>query len=125
MFMTRERMVVPLCYSWGVNRHRLAEERSLAFHRAVAEKIRVEPALLDVVRQRVAVTLAAGGRSAALAGDWREVLSRPLDDILEFLVDEGEKATELRQATPFAGIIDPRARWRIWRAVRDGIDATR
>ncbi len=115
----------PLCYSRGVNRHRLAEERSLAFHRAVAEKIRLEPALLDLARHRVSHTILTGARSAGLAREWSEVLSRPLPEILAFLVDEGEKAIELRQATPFAGMIDPRERWRIWRAVRDGFDATR
>ena len=36
-----------------------------------------------------------------------------------FLVDEGEHARELRQSTPFAGLIDPRARWRLWAEVRE------
>jgi hypothetical protein len=25
----------------------------------------------------------------------------------------------MRQSTPFAGVIDPRQRWRIWREVRE------
>jgi hypothetical protein len=34
------------------------------------------------------------------------------------LVERSEAADALRQVTPFAGVIDPRARWQIWRDVR-------
>jgi hypothetical protein len=100
-----------------VDLHRLAEERSIAYHRAVAERLRREPALLEVARARVEGWLAEG-RSPFYAGRWRELLSRPLDELLAFLSDPGEDARAMRQATPFAGMIDPRERWRLWREVR-------
>jgi hypothetical protein len=34
-------------------------------------------------------------------------------------VDPAEGARALRQCSPFAGVIDPRTRWRIWREVRE------
>ena len=49
---------------------------------------------------------------------WSEVLARPLDELCKALVDEGEHMTQLRQMTPFAGALDARTRWSIWRAVR-------
>lgn len=98
--------------------HRLAEERSLAYHRAVAERVGREPSLLDRVRARLDEWQEAGGRSAAYAIEWRQILDRPLPEVLAFLVDEGERARELRQSTPFAGLLPPRERWRLWEAVR-------
>jgi len=38
-------------------------------------------------------------------------------------VDPGEHARELRQSTPFAGIIPPRQRWRIWRETSERLGA--
>lgn len=102
-----------------MNLHRLAEERSLAYHAAVADRLRRDPNLLDIARTRLAEWIAAG-HSPAHARAWQEILTRPLDDILTFLADPGERARELRQFTPFAGFIDPRERWRLWREVRAG-----
>lgn len=99
--------------------HRLAEERSIAYHRAVAERLRGDPALLAVARDRVERAIAEGGRAAPYAERWRTALDGPLDVLLALLVDEGEHARALRQATPFAGFVDARERWRIWREVRE------
>jgi hypothetical protein len=100
-----------------MNLHRLAEERSLAYHAAVAECLRRDPALLNIARTRLAEWIAAR-HSPEHAHAWQEILTRPLDDILAFLVDPSERARELRQSTPFAGFLDPRERWRLWREVR-------
>jgi len=102
-----------------MNLHELAEERSLAYHRAVAARIREHPEILAEARRRVATWIVEAGRSRHHAATWREILERPVDEILRFLVDPGEEARELRQSTPFAGFIDARERWRIWREVRE------
>jgi hypothetical protein len=39
------------------------------------------------------------------------------------LVDPGESARALRQCSPFAGVVDSRTRWSIWRAVREEFGA--
>ena len=95
--------------------HRLAEVRSLAYHRAVAERLAREPAILERARARVRGWLRSTP-APHYAVAWNELLSRPLDEIGEFLNDDGERARELRQSTPFAGVLDPRERWRLWRA---------
>jgi hypothetical protein len=109
-------------YSPRMNLHRLAEERSLAYHRAVAERLRREPGLLGVARARVAAWLAEG-RSPYYARRWSEALAGPLEAVIALMVDEGEAARAMRQATPFAGMLDPRERWRIWRDVRARLEA--
>ena len=101
-----------------MNLHELAEERSLAYHRAVADRLREAPELVDRARSRVDAWIAEGGRSRHHAARWRELLDLPVDELVSFMVDAGEEARELRQSTPFAGFIDARERWRIWREVR-------
>jgi hypothetical protein len=99
-------------------RHALAEERSLALHRAVVERLRADPSLLERARRRVEGWLREGSVARPYAEAWREVLARPVDDVALFLEDRGERARQLRQASPFAGVLDPRTRWAILRRSR-------
>jgi hypothetical protein len=101
-----------------VDAHRLAEERSIALHAAVAERLRADPRLLDRARARVQGWLAHGPVHPRYARAWAELLARPLEEVCAAIVDPGERARALRQSTPFAGVIDARTRWRIWRQVR-------
>ena len=98
--------------------HQLAEERSLAYHRVVAARLVDDPRLLVEARARVEQWLANGTRAARALERWRSILELPPSEIAALLVDSGELARELRQSSPFAGALDPRERWRIWRAVR-------
>ncbi len=98
--------------------HHLAEARSLAYHRVVAARLRDDPRLLDLARENVARWLPAAGRGEPVLRRWQAILARPLDEIGALLVDPGPDACELRHASPFAGALDPRERWRIWREVR-------
>lgn len=54
------------------------------------------------------------GTSPHYGRRWEKLLSGALDELCAILVDGGEEATALRQATPFAGALSPRERWRIW-----------
>jgi hypothetical protein len=99
--------------------HRLAEERSIEYHRAIAERLRRNPAVIARARSRARSWEQTGSVSPWHARQWMEVLALPLDEVCALLVDPGERARELRQVTPFAGALDPRERWRIWREVRD------
>ncbi len=103
--------------------HRLAEARGLAYHRAVAVRLEQDPSLLDGVRERLDEWVAAGGRSSGYAREWRRLVDLPLPELLAVMVDEGEHARALRQATPFAGLITPQERWRIWADVREQFEA--
>lgn len=100
--------------------HRLAEARSLAYHRAITERLRREPALLESVVARLRQELRSGDPHRRYwAEAWLRVVERPLEECLAFLTDPGERATELRQSTPFAGLLAPKERWAIHRAVRE------
>ncbi|HEY8233912.1 MAG: hypothetical protein ACHP85_16115 [Burkholderiales bacterium] len=99
-------------------RHAVAEETSLALHTAVAERIRSDPSLVERARARVEGWLRDGTVARAYADAWREVLERPAGEVARFLEDPGDRARQLRQSSPFAGVLDPRTRWAIWRRAR-------
>lgn len=97
--------------------HRLAEERSIAYHRVIAERLLRQPAVLEKARQRVQGWLASG--SPFYARKWSEILAGDPPSVAAFLVERSELAIELRQSSPFAGALDPRERWKIWRETRE------
>jgi hypothetical protein len=103
----------------GMDPHRLAEERSVAYHRVVAERLPDQPEILDSARRRVQDWLASGLAAPASATRWASLLAGDISTIAAFLVERSEQADELRQSSPFAGALNPRERWRIWRATRD------
>jgi hypothetical protein len=98
-------------------RHALAEERSLALHKLVAERLRADPSLLDRARDRVRSWLRDGSVARPLADAWQEILSHPIEGVAAVLSDAGQHARDLRQTSPFAGAIDARTRWAVWRSV--------
>lgn len=98
--------------------HELAEERSLALHSLVAARLRDDPRLVAAARARVEGWLEDGSVHRDYAVVWHQLLSGPLGSLLDLLVDRSERARALRQCSPFAGVIDPRTRWRLWREVR-------
>lgn len=99
--------------------HRLAEERSVAYHRVIAERLQDRPEILARARQRIQALLASATEPPFYAWKWSEILAGDLSSIRAFLTERSELADELRQSTPFAGALDPRERWKIWRETRD------
>jgi predicted NAD/FAD-dependent oxidoreductase len=94
--------------------HQRIDQRSLALHRAIAEKLRAHPALLEIARDNLDRWTLMQSRSQPYWDAWRKILSRPLPEILELLGEESERMTALRQATPFAGVLEPAERWAIY-----------
>lgn len=104
--------------------HALAEERSLELHREIATRLLRDRRILETARVRIEERLREGGPSRPWFERWREILERSPEDVAAFLIDPSEEARALRQSTPFAGIVPPRERWRIWREVRERRMAT-
>jgi len=89
--------------------HQWIDQRSLALHEAVAERIAAQPELLEQARANLRRWLAAGD-SPALQ-EWQQLLdSLPLAELLALLRSPDERAVRLRQSSPFAGILPPRER---------------
>jgi hypothetical protein len=98
-------------------RHRKLEERSLALHREIAQRVRSNPDLLSSVRERLSKDIRSGRFSISLIDamqEWLDLLdSSSVEQLLELLVDEGGNGRRLRQSTPFAGILTQEERRRI------------
>lgn len=94
--------------------HTRLDERSLALHRLVAEKIVHDPALLDLARENVRRWQAASGSPSLALAEWEHILTRTAEEIAVLLVDPSENATRLRQSSPFAGILTEAERLAIY-----------
>lgn len=98
--------------------HELAEERSLAYHQVIGARLLRDPSVLQAARRRVEGWLAESG-SLHHARRWQEILAGDPSAVAAFLGTRSELADELRQSSPFAGVLSPAERWEIWRATRD------
>lgn len=94
--------------------HQRIDQRSIALHRAIADKLRADPSLLAVAQDNLERWSRENSRSQPYWDAWREILSRPLDEVLALMVEESERMAAMRQANPFAGILTPRERWAIY-----------
>lgn len=97
--------------------HRLIDERSLAFDRLIAGKLRSQPALVEKARGNLArwlETCSPGARPALL--EWQLLLAGPLDELLAVMEATDERAIRLRQSSPFCGILTPDERLGVIRA---------
>ena len=86
--------------------HRLIDQRSLAFDRLVAAKLRSQPAWVEKARGNLVrwlATCSAGAKPALL--EWQRLLDGPFDELLAFMEATDERATRLRQSSPFCGIL--------------------
>ena len=92
----------------------------MAYHRAIAERLRDHPEILENARQRVQQWLASREREHHFyVKKWAEILKGDVASIESFLVARSELAIELRQSSPFAGALHPKERWKIWRETRE------
>lgn len=99
--------------------HRLAELRSLAYHRLIAERLPSQAHVLQNAQARCARWLADGPTHPTWALVWQGLLSQPLDQVIVRLGADDEEMRALRQSSPFAGALDPRERWALHRRVRE------
>lgn len=106
--------------------HEHLDERSLAMHRLVAEKLRREPALFDRVRQTLArwrVQVAPATQPYVRA--WEAVVAEGLEAALAVATERSQRAAALRQSSPFAAVLTPSERFAFLKAWRQGeVDAS-
>ena len=94
------------------NGHRTAELRSIALHRLVAERLDLDA--VGSARKRVDGWLAADGPvDHRWAAQWNDLLRLPLSELKARLVEDSESMRDLRQSTPFAGVVPEHERLRI------------
>jgi hypothetical protein len=90
--------------------HDRASARGLAFHRAIAARLR-KPMVLEA--RHVLFRWQEQGRiDPRYAARWEDVLSLPLKEMRKALVEESSSGDDLRQNSPFAGMLsEPERHW--------------
>lgn len=94
-----------------VGGHRRAERRALAYHRAVARKLRRKD--VNDASQRLLAWRQNGGIDLRYADEWERLLQEPMPVIRQTLGEDTERMRDLRQNSPFAGMLGERERSRI------------
>jgi hypothetical protein len=96
--------------------HDRANRRSLAYHRAVARQLR-RP-MIDDARHLIWKWREQGKIDERYAQRWEQILSRPVPEVRRAISQQSSEADDLRQNSPFAGMLSEPERRRIMDAVR-------
>ena len=92
------------------------DRRSLALHASVADRLREQPEeVLARARKSLVRMRAVHPGARQLLDEWRVLLRRPLNALLPVLRDPSPWARELRQVTPFTGVLSARERAQVYR----------
>lgn len=93
------------------------DRRSLHLHAVVAEKFVIEPdATIAHARHNLATMRSVNPHASPLLDEWKHILDAGVERICAVLVDPGEHARELRQVTPFAGVLTAAERAQVYRS---------
>jgi hypothetical protein len=96
--------------------HRTAESRGRAYHAIVAE--RLDEGMLEDARDRVERLVADGHLDPRYADRWRELLAGSREEIAQAITADTQDGRDLRQNSPFAGVLNEQERRWIVETVR-------
>jgi hypothetical protein len=100
----------------GAAGHDRPERRSLAYHRALARRLR-RP-MLDEALHLTWKWRDQGRIDPRYAEQWEEVLQRPVSEVRQIISADDSRGRDLRQNSPFAGLLSEPERRRILEEVR-------
>ena len=98
--------------------HAFLDEFALAYHRAVADRLRAEPAaVLEHARRnldRWTEGDAFGPGDLASLEEWRQILDEAdVGRLIEIVTDASDEGQRLRSSSPFVGALSPEERLEI------------
>lgn len=100
----------------GLDPHDRAALRSLAYHRAVARQLR-RP-MIDQARSQLRAWQLDGKIDRRYAAEWEKVLGGRVADVRAALSEDSQRMRDLRQNSPFAGVLPEQTRRKILQAIR-------
>lgn len=103
--------VDPIDSSSSSEPHRIAELRALAYHRALAPRLR-RPAI-EQARRKLRRWDQEERIDPRHLQAWDEVLAQPVEQIREAITADDERGRDLRQNSPFAGFLSEQERRKI------------
>lgn len=101
--------------------HVWREEWSIRLHKVVAEKLQENPQeVITKARRNLSMMKQAHGPTVRkYVARWEKLIEGPVEELITVMVSPSPEARDLRQCTPFAGVLTPKERWAIFRACRD------
>ncbi len=100
------------------------DRRSLAFHRAIAGLIEREPdRAVSRARENLSRLREIHPHAAALLDRWQSWLELAPGELIDRLLDPSVLARDMRQVSPFSGLLSPAERARVLRRFRREQDA--
>jgi hypothetical protein len=91
--------------------HRTADLRSLAYHRAIAPRLR-RP-MIDEAQRKLERWREDGRIDPSFAQAWEEVFALPMTEIRKAITADDERGRDLRQSSPLAGLLSEPERRKI------------
>jgi hypothetical protein len=95
--------------------HRVAEQQSLAYHRLIAE--RLDERMVGEARRRLKRWRTEGRLHPHWLEAWERLLTKSLPQIAKEIGADTRRARELRQSSPFAGMLNEQERRHLQRTV--------
>ena len=101
------------------NFHSRIDARSLDLHDLVAKKITLKPELLEIAKSNIQQwRLLHQDQSSKTEPyylkEWEDIINQGVEKVCIFLRDNSEYAKEMRQSSPFAGILSDDERLEIF-----------
>ncbi len=98
-----------------MNKQKRSDERSLALHRMIAEKLRHAPNLWQVPQDNISRWKERNGHLPPSICEWEHILNtKTHEQILALLESESEESVRLRSSSPFTGILSADERAKIF-----------
>jgi hypothetical protein len=99
------------------------EQRSLAMHRLIADKIRRDPALFEHVFSNLNrwKTLVSANTQPYLK-KWERLANLGIEPCLAVATEDSERAATLRQSSPFSGILSHKERFAFFAGGQESVD---
>ena len=95
------------------------DRRSIALHRAIARRLVQDPdTVISKAKRNLATMRAGSAHDSPFLREWAVLLDRPVPDLVSLLEDPAPWARELRQVTPFAGVLSTAERTAMYRGFR-------
>ena len=95
------------------------QERSLFLHTAIAKALRARGAEVDeIARRNISRMRSVNPHASPLLDEWERILQGTVNQIVARMLDPSEHGRDLRQVTPFAGVLSPAQRAAAFRSFR-------
>lgn len=92
--------------------HQWLDQRSLALHRLITEKIRRDPDLFENVKRTIARwSQIVCANSQPYVKEWQRLVDLGIEECLAVTTEDSERANAMRQTSPFCGILTNEERW--------------